>query len=179
MTEKRNGNRFLYVMLALLAVAVAVQGVLLYQLRREHTVGADIFTTADATPTAEPGEAYDDAKAAPHSDPWPSFDWPAFDHMTDTWNPFEEMKRMREQMDRLFGESMNRLRLAPDGVEQFQDLTFSPDMDLREEDDRYVIRFNIPGAEKADIHVEMEDRVLTVSGVTRPTRAVCGTGWPG
>lgn len=41
---------------------------------------------------------------------------------------------------------------------------FSPNLDLREKDDAYVVRVDLPGSDKSDLHVSLEDRMLTVSG---------------
>ena len=155
------GQAWLGILVTLLVAAVVVQGVLLFQMRRETSGPAETPAPAVTHRT----EARDKAESRPDA-PWTGFDFPAFGHSADAWDPFEEMVRMREQMDRLFGESMNRLRMMPNGVERFGAPSFQPEMDLREEEDRYVIRFNIPGAEKTDIHVAIDDRVLTVSGMT-------------
>ena len=37
-------------------------------------------------------------------------------------------------------------------------------MDLTEEDDRYVLRADLPGVREDEVHVELEDNVLTISG---------------
>jgi HSP20 family protein len=42
-----------------------------------------------------------------------------------------------------------------------------PAVDLVEEGDRYVLRADLPGLSENDVKVELEDRVLTVSGERR------------
>jgi HSP20 family protein len=39
-----------------------------------------------------------------------------------------------------------------------------PAIDLVEEDRRYVLRADLPGLAENDVHVELEENVLTVSG---------------
>ena len=39
---------------------------------------------------------------------------------------------------------------------------FAPQVDIESEDDHYVIRADIPGVNKEDIHVTLEDGVLTL-----------------
>ncbi len=41
---------------------------------------------------------------------------------------------------------------------------WNPVVDLYEKDDRYVIKAEIPGVDKKDIKVDLNDRVLTLSG---------------
>lgn len=45
-----------------------------------------------------------------------------------------------------------------------------PAMDLLETDDHYVLRADLPGASEEDVKVEIEDRVLTVSGERKAER---------
>ena len=74
------------------------------------------------------------------------------------WNPYREMSRMQEQMERLFGETLGR---------QTQEMEYGawlPAVDLREEEGQYVLDVELPGMKKDDIDVHMENNVLTVSG---------------
>lgn len=44
------------------------------------------------------------------------------------------------------------------------DAKWAPAVDVREEDDRYVVKADIPGVDPKDIEVTLENGVLTVSG---------------
>lgn len=81
------------------------------------------------------------------------------------WDPFEEFQSMREQMDRMFDDSSNRLRLSPFFDKKRQN-TIMPQTDLVEEDNRYVVKMNIPGSEEAEIKVDLEGDTLTVRAKT-------------
>jgi len=85
------------------------------------------------------------------------------------WDPFNEFQNMRERMDRMFNDSYNRFRLSPFFDENKKD-TFLPQTDLIEEDDRYVIKMNIPGSEKAEIQVDVEGDTLTVKAKTQTAK---------
>jgi len=41
---------------------------------------------------------------------------------------------------------------------------WSPAMDIREEDDRYILEADIPGVPREDIDISLEDSVLTIKG---------------
>ena len=82
------------------------------------------------------------------------------------WDPFEEFQSMQERMDRMFDDSYNRFRLSPFFGEGKKD-TFLPQTDLLEESDRYVVKMNIPGADKAEIQVDIEGDTLTVKAKTQ------------
>jgi len=88
----------------------------------------------------------------------------SFDNQT--WDPFKEFRSMQERMDRMFDNSYNRFRLSPFFDEDKKD-TFLPQTDLLEEDDRYVVKMNIPGADKAEIQVDIEGDILTVKAKTQ------------
>jgi HSP20 family protein len=73
---------------------------------------------------------------------------------------------MQERMDRMFNDSYNRFRLSPFFDENKKD-TFLPQTDLIEEDDRYIVKMNIPGSDKAEIQVDVEGDTLTVKAKTQ------------
>jgi len=62
-------------------------------------------------------------------------------------------------MNRLF----NSLFDTPTGTAAIQ-RRWVPAMDLSENDDAYILRVDLPGMSPDDVRIEMEGRVLTVSG---------------
>ena len=42
--------------------------------------------------------------------------------------------------------------------------TFVPAVDIREEEDKYILDAELPGMKKEDVHIEVKDGVLTLSG---------------
>lgn len=92
----------------------------------------------------------------PHGDPW---GWNQND-----WDPFLEFQRMQKRMNHLFNDSFSRFRLSPGFNHERSELSFSPRLDLKEEDDRFVIRMDVPGAEKSNLSVKIEDRQLIITG---------------
>jgi HSP20 family protein len=75
------------------------------------------------------------------------------------WNPYEEMQRMQNEMEQLFGDSFSRFNMnTPLGS-----LSKVPDVDLQEKSDQYVVTVNAPGADKSSLDVKLEDRILHIS----------------
>jgi HSP20 family protein len=87
-------------------------------------------------------------------------------------SPFEWMDRMSEEMDRMFD------RVARDfgaprrssflsrfgfGSPSRQGL-WSPRIEAFQEGDRFVVRAELPGLKKDDVHVEVRDDALTIRG---------------
>lgn len=92
------------------------------------------------------------------------------------YDPFEELKRAEEQMDRLFGnffgEPRRRFSALPAAGKASSDLAqlgdFSaPAIEVQEDADGYTVRVDLPGIDKKDIHVNVKEDVLTVSAETR------------
>lgn len=71
---------------------------------------------------------------------------------------FSDIKNIQNQMNRLF---------EPFESENREDLfrgTWLPPVDVAEEDDRLVVRAEIPGVKKEDIDVQFENGMLTIRG---------------
>lgn len=71
---------------------------------------------------------------------------------------------MRQQMDHMFNDSFGRFRQAPGFQSMWGGTTFSPSMDLEERGGNYVVRMDIPGTDKSDISININDRKLEVAG---------------
>lgn len=79
------------------------------------------------------------------------------------WDPYQEFRSMREQMDRMFDDSFNRFRLSPFFDEGTGDTgAFLPQTDLIEEKSRYVVKMDIPGSDQAEIQVNLSGQTLSV-----------------
>lgn len=75
---------------------------------------------------------------------------------------FAEMRRL----DDAIRESMDTLWTGPAWNLETADLAFTPNMDLKEEPNQYVVTFDLPGVDKSKIDVQVDGRQLTISGTT-------------
>jgi len=67
-----------------------------------------------------------------------------------------------------FNDEINRILAGPatrNGTGQARD--WVPAVDIREEDDRFVLTADIPGVERKDVDITLEDGVLTIKGERR------------
>ncbi len=72
---------------------------------------------------------------------------------------------MQRQMDRVFNDRYNKPHYnRPDFSYHFKQNISVPEMDLREDQYRYIVLLNIPGAEQKDISVNLDGQRLTVTG---------------
>lgn len=66
------------------------------------------------------------------------------------WDPFAEISRLQSDFDRLWGETRAG--------------AFTPAVDILEEDEGIVLRAEVPGMRADELHVHVENGVLTLSG---------------
>lgn len=71
--------------------------------------------------------------------------------LDDGWQPFAELEALRRRVEHVFDE-------LGDGARR----PWSLAIDVVEEDDRYVVRADVPGMTAEDVEVEVEDDVLTI-----------------
>ncbi len=73
---------------------------------------------------------------------------------------FDPLREFRELEDRLSG----ALRLPELSSELTNVSSFSPSVNTREGEYAYHVEVDLPGFKKEDIHVDLKDNVLTISG---------------
>jgi HSP20 family protein len=91
--------------------------------------------------------------------PKPLLPKPGANQLPDSWNPYAEMERMQHEMEQVFEDSFSRMHMNnPSGR-----LTKTPEVDVQEASDRYIVTVNIPGADVSTLDVKVDDDVLTIS----------------
>ena len=82
---------------------------------------------------------------------------------TQRWDPFEEMQRMQEEMDRMLQDSFSWGGATSKGM--FQNNMFYDDtFDMKEEKDKYVIEFDMSGLDQEKIDIQINEQSITVRG---------------
>lgn len=77
------------------------------------------------------------------------------------WNPFGEMARMRNEIDRLFEDAFN----APVGKWERNAVWGFP-LDVTENDETFTVKAAVPGMNPDDLDITLSDNVLTIKGET-------------
>jgi HSP20 family protein len=77
------------------------------------------------------------------------------------WEPLREMATLQNEMNRLFGTFFDTPTTGTNGTALRR---WMPPMDLVEIDDHFGLRADLPGLDEEDVNIELEERVLTVSG---------------
>jgi HSP20 family protein len=79
------------------------------------------------------------------------------------WDPFRDLNSLQERMNRLFEEA-NRGWRADDPSST---TSWSPAVDIYESDSDIVVKAELPGMEREDIDLNLENNVLTLKGNRR------------
>jgi HSP20 family protein len=85
-------------------------------------------------------------------------------------SPFAFMRRMAEDMDRLFNDfGFAGSSIRPDrdfwrGSSDLDRATWAPQLETLRRGDNIVIRADLPGMKKEDVNVEVDNGMLTISG---------------
>ena len=82
----------------------------------------------------------------------------------DDWDPFQEMERMEERMNRVFDDAFTRFEQSNRFGELALPRAFAPEVDVTEKPDRYIIQADIPGADDAEITVTVEEQQVIITG---------------
>jgi HSP20 family protein len=77
-------------------------------------------------------------------------------YTANTWNPFEEIRRMQEYMEKMFSS-------FPILDNQFGREVLSPFVDVVEEDDKVIITTDLPGIDKDDIELSLRESSLIIN----------------
>jgi HSP20 family protein len=78
------------------------------------------------------------------------------------WEPVRELSSIQNEMNRLFNTFFDTPTPGNGGNATLR--RWIPAMDLVETDEHFVLKADLPGLTEADVNVEVEDNVLTVSG---------------
>ncbi|AXA36579.1 MAG: Hsp20/alpha crystallin family protein [Candidatus Sumerlaea chitinivorans] len=79
------------------------------------------------------------------------------------WDPWQELQAMRQRMDRLIRETWRRFDEHTRGARGFA-WGFSPRGEFEQTDDAYIYRFDLPGVDKSNVTVTVENGRLTIEG---------------
>lgn len=81
-----------------------------------------------------------------------------------SWSPFQDMEGFFDRYSRLF---RNRYPLAGEFEFPDTDMSWRPVADISETKREYVIKAELPEVEKKDVHISLENGMLTISGERR------------
>ena len=82
----------------------------------------------------------------------------------NTWNPFQEMQRMQDHMNTMFGDAFGRFSRSPHFDNLLDSGSFTPEIDIKDQGDQLIIKIDLPGADNSNVNITCNDRELKISG---------------
>jgi HSP20 family protein len=155
------------------------------------TIAAVLLVSALAIPAGPAGGA--EKSVSESAVPAGEAAGPGFSRLTEVWDPFAWMEEFRREMDRSFAESWAPFRrrarreTEPFGwLREFQEEmdrffeksrspwqpdefariepAWKPRVDIREDEDKVVVRVDLPGIDRENLTVTVEGNLLTLEG---------------
>jgi HSP20 family protein len=85
-----------------------------------------------------------------------------------TLSPFEFMRRMNEEMDRIFGDfgfsRRTSMRQPGPGSALASQTIWAPRIEAFQQGDKFIVRAELPGLKKDDVEVNLTDDAITIQG---------------
>jgi HSP20 family protein len=78
-------------------------------------------------------------------------------------NPFSLMRRMTEEMDRVFGDGGQERQSAGD-------ILWTPAVEVSQREGNYMVRAELPGVKPEDVKIEIENDALVLQGERKVQR---------
>ncbi len=75
------------------------------------------------------------------------------------WDPFREIEEVLERYSRVPRKSLANL-----DDQSFENSDWTPVVDIYETDDSFIVKAELPGVKKEDVHVNIENGLLTIKG---------------
>ncbi|MDH5299835.1 MAG: Hsp20/alpha crystallin family protein [Gammaproteobacteria bacterium] len=88
------------------------------------------------------------------------------------YEPWGVLGQLQNEIDRLFDN-----RMEPAARTELASSDWVPAVDIKEEQDKYMLHVDVPGVNPKDIHVQMEGGVLTISGERKHERREAENGY--
>ena len=79
------------------------------------------------------------------------------------WDPFRDLNMLQDRMNRLFEDASRNWK----SDEPASTTTWSPAVDIFETESEIVVKAEVPGMERKDITLNLENNVLTLKGERR------------
>ncbi|PYS02409.1 MAG: molecular chaperone [Acidobacteria bacterium] len=79
------------------------------------------------------------------------------------WDPFRDLNLLQDRMNRLFEDASRNWK----SDEPASTTTWSPAVDIFETESEIVVKAEVPGMERKDITLNLENNVLTLKGERR------------
>lgn len=87
------------------------------------------------------------------------------------WDPLRDLLQIQDKVNRLFDDVLSR-QPGTAGAETLSHSGYKPPLDVIEQQDRYVLRIDLPGLAAADVDIELENDTLVLRGERKPDPSI-------
>ena len=131
-----------------------------------ESVGLVENVTIEDTSTNDEQSQIEDEQAAESAKPdkYDIYNSPLYGWTSD---PYEEIRRMQQYMDRAFNQRYGLTDGRKDYRHHFRQRISAPKIDVREDSNRYMVYVNIPGTDEDNISVNLDGQQLTIKARQR------------
>ena len=77
------------------------------------------------------------------------------------WDPFRELEEMNDRLNRVFGRASLAHAKDKDAMVAFD---WAPSVDISENNEEFVIKAELPGVNKDDVKVAVEEGIVRIQG---------------
>lgn len=159
MAEKKKGN-LSNVLILILILFVVVQGVFLVNLYLKDQKSAAEFKKNQPHVPLLRGRR----PTAAHPMMKTQKSRPRIHSVGFSANPFLELQRMQEEMDRVMGSFFQHAAFPFQSMSAPGTVDFLPSADVDETNDQLIYRFDVPGLEKDKINIKVQNGILLIQG---------------
>jgi len=165
------------VLLVLLIIALVIQGITLSKLYTDHHPESHLAKIASRVGSLEDaienkarklerriGNKLISESESPDSGDESSADREKNLRPVEDWNPFREIQGMRDQIDKMFGRSLERFRGEPGFDLSWLKKPYVPAADFESKEDHYLITLDVPGVDQSKLEVSIEGVLLQIKG---------------
>jgi HSP20 family protein len=86
--------------------------------------------------------------------------------MSQRWDPIRDLMVLQDRMNQLFEDATERrARSGTDTSAGVRTSEWVPSADVYEEAEGYVVALDLPGVERSDLEIDLEDHQLTIKGI--------------
>lgn len=167
---KTPSNRLILMLLALIIIGLAVQGVIISKLYMNENLNSRLHKVSEHVEILENDvkkkikESVEQVLSKEGENSQRRNQLSERSTIHGDLHPFQEMRQMRDQIDEMFSHSMERFQEIAGFDQSWLEFPFVPEADFVEKEDHYLFRMDIPGVEKSKLKVSIDDHLLTVSG---------------
>jgi HSP20 family molecular chaperone IbpA len=99
-------------------------------------------------------------------DPMQAFNDDFFNHpfASQGWNPEEIIAAMQQDMERIFNGSFGQLNHTSNSGNAFHDMNAIPQLNMQEDNSKFTITMDLPGAKDNSFSVNLDGQQLTING---------------